>query len=200
MNLEPCRVSVSCCFTTGLGAGRDLEHGAEPAVWPQSQERKQGLSQGTSAGVRGLVRAGRVGGSLAGGNCGTLPVCHLVLHPTALTALCLWAGSANTWSMARVGLGKLLALAKQPLPLGAGGSRAQAARAPQAMHGPDLPVAFALVFELQLCKSRPFLCPITMASAPQTLGQHILLWGTVAPLFIHLLILGWLPQATGRAQ
>lgn len=83
---------------------------------------------------------------------------------------------------------------------GAGGSRAQAARAPQAVHGPDLPVAFALVSELQLCKSQPFLCPTTMASAPQTLGQHILLWGAVAPLFIHLLLLGRLPQAAGRAQ
>lgn len=63
-----------------------------------------------------------------------------------------------------------------------------------------LPVAFALVSELQLCKSQPFLCPTTMASAPQTLGQHILLWGAVSPLFIHLLLLGRLPQAAGRAQ
>lgn len=39
-----------------------------------------------------------------------------------------------------------------------------------------------------------------MASALQTLGQHILLWGAVAPLFTHLLLLGWLPQAAGRVQ
>lgn len=89
MNLGPCRVSASCCFTTGLGAGGDLEHGAEPAVWPQSQERKQGLAHGASAGVGGLVRAGRAGGSLAGGSCGALPVPFLVLHPTAPTTLCL---------------------------------------------------------------------------------------------------------------
>lgn len=55
MNLGPCRVSVSCCFTIGLGAGGDLEHGAEPAVWPQSQERKEGLAHRALAGVRGLV-------------------------------------------------------------------------------------------------------------------------------------------------
>lgn len=53
--MGPCRVSVSCCFTIGLGAGRDLEHGAEPAVWPQSQERKEGLAHRALAGVRGLV-------------------------------------------------------------------------------------------------------------------------------------------------
>lgn len=40
-----------------------------------------------------------------------------------------------------------------------------------------LPVAFALVSELQLCKCQPFLCPTITASAPQTLGQHILLLG-----------------------
>lgn len=55
MNLEPCRVSVRCCFTTGLGAGGDLEHGAEPAVWPESQERKEGLALRALASVRGLV-------------------------------------------------------------------------------------------------------------------------------------------------
>lgn len=89
MNLGPCRVSASCCFTTGLGAGGDLEHRAEPAVWPQSQERKQGLAHGASAGVGGLVRAGRVGGSLARGSCGALPVPRLILHPTTPTTLCL---------------------------------------------------------------------------------------------------------------
>lgn len=95
---------------------------------------------------------------------------------------------------------------------GAGGSRIQSwglchptgCQGPQAMQVQTclklLPVAFALVSELQLCKSQPFLCPTTMASAPQTLGQHILLWGAVAPLFIHLLLLGRLPQAAGRAQ
>lgn len=44
MDLGPCRVSVSCCFTTGLGAGWGLEDEAEPAVWPQFQERKEGLA------------------------------------------------------------------------------------------------------------------------------------------------------------
>lgn len=84
--------------------------------------------------------------------------------------------------------------------LGAASVTPQAAWAPQPVHSADLPVAFALVSELQLCKSQPFLCPTTMASAPQTLGQHILLWGAVSPLFIHLLLLGRLPQAAGRAQ
>lgn len=63
-----------------------------------------------------------------------------------------------------------------------------------------LPMAFELVSELQVCKSQPFLCLPTLASGPQTLGQHILLWRAVAPLFIHLLLLWRLPQAVGRAQ
>lgn len=54
------------------------------------------------------------------------------------------------WPMARVGLGKLLASAKQPLPLGAGapwgwgqqGTELGAVSVtPQAVHGPDLPEA-----------------------------------------------------------
>lgn len=110
------------------------------------------------------------------------------------------------------GAGEALGRSKAVSALGGWGSMGlgplsvtpQAARAPQAMHSPDLPellpVAFALVSELQLCKSQPFLCPTTMASVPQTVGQHILLWGAVTPLFIYFLLLGRLPQATGTVQ
>lgn len=55
MNMGPRRVSASCYFTTGLGAGWDLERRAEPAVWPQSQERKEGLAPRALAAVRGLL-------------------------------------------------------------------------------------------------------------------------------------------------
>lgn len=80
------------------------------------------------------------------------------------------------------GAGEALGPSKAASALGGWGSMGlgpvsvtpQAARAPQAMHSPDLPellpVAFALVSELQLCKSRPFLCPTTMASAPANCG------------------------------
>lgn len=62
MNLEPCRVSVRCCFTTGLGTGGDLEHKAEPAVWPQSQERKEGRTGSESLGECQWAGASQVGG------------------------------------------------------------------------------------------------------------------------------------------
>lgn len=54
--------------------------------------------------------------------------------------------------------------------LGAASVTPQAARAPRLCTVQTclklLPMAFALVSELQLCRSRPFLCTPTMASAP----------------------------------
>lgn len=96
----------------------------------------------------------------------------------------------------RSGAGEVLGLSKaasalggwDSLGLGAAGDRAGGCLSPHRLPGPPrlctvqtclklLPVAFALVSELQLCNSQPFLCPTITASAPQTLGQHILLLG-----------------------
>lgn len=109
--------------------------------------------------------------------------------------------SHQTWPMARVGLGKLLASAKQPLPLGAGalwgwGQKGtelgavsvtpQAARAPQAVHGPDLPEAPAcssclwLLLWFRSCNSANpslFSAPLSRQVPPKPWGSTSCCWG-----------------------
>lgn len=161
-----------------------------------------------------------MGGSLAGGSCGALPVpliwsctpqhpqlCACGLEPPARGQWPEW-GWGSSWpqqsSLCPRGLGLS----------GAGGSRGQswglsvtpqAARAPQAVHGPDLPEApacgFCFGFGAATLQIPAFSLPHYHGKCPPNPGAaHPAVGGAVTPPFIHLLLLGQLPQAAGRAQ
>lgn len=201
MNLGPCRVAVSCCFTTGLVGGAWKRGPSLPCGHSFRKGRKDWLTepkwcQGAGVGQAGGWQPGwrQLWGSprlLSG------PAPH-----STHKSVPMGRSRQHVANVApRVGLGKLLASAKQPLPLGAEapwgwgqqGTQSWGLRlSPHRLPGPPrpctvqtclklLPMAFALVSELQLCKSQPFLCPTAMASAPQTVGQHILLCGLCLP-------------------
>lgn len=155
MNFGPCRVSVRCCFTTGLGAGRDLEHGAEPAVWPQSQERKEGRTGSQSLGGCQGAGVSPAGGWQPGWrqlwgspSPSSGPAPHSTHNSVPVGRSCQHVTNGQSGAGEALGPNKATSALGgwSSVGLGAAGYRAgglsvipQAASAPQAMHSPDLP-------------------------------------------------------------